>query len=316
LSESIPEVGKKIEDDARPQSSDARQLPPLARALRVHQWVKNLLVFVPLVMAHRVTDRAVLIQASLAFVAWCLCASGVYLINDVLDAESDRLHPNKRSRPFAAGAMSKRAVALFVPSLLAPGLAIAFLFLPISFGFMLLVYLGLTTAYSLFLKRLIIVDVLVLAGLYSLRVLSGGLATGIEVSPWLLAFSMFLFLSLAFVKRYTESRGLGEDGHINGTGRGYTFADGELLKSFGTSSGYLSVLVLALYINGSREVMIFYSRPSVLWLIGPCLLYWITRVWFLASRGKLHDDPVVFTVKDPVSYGLGIIVALLLVIAS
>jgi 4-hydroxybenzoate polyprenyltransferase len=282
----------------------------------MHQWFKNLLVFVPCVMAHRVMDSTALLQASVAFIAWCLCASGVYLVNDLLDANSDRLHAYKKHRPYASGAMSKSAQLFLVPPLLVSGLAIAFLLLPPRFGFMLIAYLILTTTYSLYLKRLIVVDVLMLAGLYSLRVLSGGFATGIEVSPWLLAFSMFLFLSLAFVKRYTESRGLGEDAGMNATGRGYTFADIELLKSFGTSSGYLSVLVLALYINGSREVMIFYRRPAVLWLIGPCLLYWITRVWFLASRGKLHDDPVVFSVTDPVSYGLGIIVAVLLVVAS
>jgi 4-hydroxybenzoate polyprenyltransferase len=290
---------------------------PALRALRAHQWIKNLLVFVPVLMAHRVTDAPALTAAALAFVAWCLAASGVYLVNDLLDLEADRRHPYKRRRPLASGSLSKSAAAVLVPALLLPGLALAFLLLPTLFGLALLLYLSMTTAYSLFLKRLPIVDVMVLAGLYTLRVLSGGIAAGVAVSPWLLAFSMFLFLSLAFVKRYTELRSAADDdAHGETSRRGYTREDMELLKSFGTASGYISVLVLALYINQSREVTLLYRTPAALWLIGPCLLYWVTRVWLLAARGRMHEDPVVFTVKDPVSYALGAVIAALIIIAS
>lgn len=292
----------------------ASRVAPLARALRAHQWVKNLLVFVPLLMAHRVFEWELLLRCALAFGAWSLCASGGYLFNDLLDADADRRHPYKRRRPVAAGTLSRGAAAWAAALLLAAGLAAAFAWLPPSFGLMLLLYLALTVAYTVFLKRLVVVDVLVLAGLYTLRVLAGGHAAAVEVSPWLLAFSMFLFLSLAFVKRYTELRA---PGHDTGTNRrGYTAGDTDLLKSFGTTSGYLSVLVLALYINQSREVTHLYRRPEALWLIGPCLLYWLTRVWLLAHRGRLHDDPVVFTVKDPASYAVGAAVALLIIVAT
>lgn len=286
----------------------------LLRALRAHQWVKNLLVFVPLLMAHRVFDVGALRAAALAFAAWSLCASGVYLLNDLLDLAADRAHPTKRARPLAAGAISRRTVYFLAPALVLAGLAAAFLLLPAGFGLMLALYLALTTIYSAWLKRLALVDVMVLAGLYTLRVLSGGYATGVPVSPWLLAFSMFLFLSLAFVKRYTELRANG--GGAGFSRRGYTRDDMELLKSFGAASGYLSVLVLALYINQSREVTQLYRRPELLWLAGPCLLYWVTRVWLLAHRGELHEDPVVFTVRDPASYLVGALIAALIVAAS
>lgn len=296
---------------------EAGRVSPALRALRAHQWIKNLLVFVPVLMAHRVTDAPALTAAACAFVAWCLAASAVYLVNDLSDLEADRRHPHKRRRPLASGALGKKTAAVLVPALLLPGLALAFLLLPTLFGLALLLYLLMTTAYSVFLKRLAVVDVMVLAGLYTLRVLAGGIAADVTVSPWLLAFSMFLFLSLAFVKRYTELRAAAADeAHGETSRRGYTREDMELLKSFGTASGYLSVLVLALYINQSREVTLLYRTPAALWLIGPCLLYWLTRVWLLAARGRMHEDPVVFTVKDPVSYALGLVIAALIVAAS
>lgn len=287
----------------------------LAEALRIHQWTKNLLVFVPLLMAHRIFDSRALLTSAYAFVAWCLCASGVYLLNDRLDLEADRVHPRKRLRPLASGALSQKSLWFLVPLLLVSGFAIAFLVLPLSFGFSLLIYLALTTAYSVHLKRILIVDVLLLAGLYALRVLSGGFASDIPVSPWLLAFSMFLFLSLAFVKRYAELRGLKENGGIETSRRGYSMQDAEFLKTFGAASGYLSVLVLVLYIN-SREVVALYNRPTVLWLIGPCLLYWITRVWLLAERGRMDEDPILFTVKDAPSYVVGFFVTAVIVAAT
>jgi 4-hydroxybenzoate polyprenyltransferase len=286
-----------------------------ARALRAHQWVKNFLVFVPLLMAHLIGDANRLASAAVAFAAWCLCASGVYLFNDLLDLDADRSHPHKRARPLAAGSISARAALPAAAALMGAGLSVAFLLLPVAFGLMLVGYLALTTAYSAHLKRLPVIDVLVLAGLYTLRVLSGGYATSVPVSPWLLAFSMFLFLSLAFVKRYTELRA-GSAASGRPSRRGYTREDTELLRSFGAASGYLSVLVLALYINQSREVTQLYRRPELLWLAGPCLLYWLTRIWLLAHRDQLHEDPVVFTVRDPASYVVGALIAALIVAAS
>ncbi|HEX3279592.1 MAG TPA: UbiA family prenyltransferase [Pyrinomonadaceae bacterium] len=290
-------------------------LMSLIKALRVHQWIKNVLVFVPLLMAHRIFDTASLVRAVYALVAWCLCASGIYLLNDVFDLKTDRLHPRKKHRPFAAGTISTTTVWILIPLLMIAGLAIGFLLLPEPFGLALVLYLALTTAYSMYLKQLLMVDVLVLAGLYTLRVLSGGFATGIPVSPWLLAFSMFLFLSLAFVKRYTELRAVTPESVPLASRRNYGVEDTELLKNFGTVSGYLSVLVLVLYIN-SKEVVSLYRQPTILWLVGPCLLYWITRVWLLAHRGKMHDDPIVFTVKDPASYVVGLMVVAVVVAAT
>ena len=287
----------------------------LPNALRVHQWIKNLLVFVPLLMAHRVFDREALLRTIYAFVAWCLCASAVYLFNDQLDLEADRQHPRKKHRALASGALESKFLWLLIPVLLLAGLGIAFLLLPMWFGISLIIYLAITSAYSAYLKRVLIVDVLLLAALYALRVLSGGFAADIPVSPWLLAFSIFLFLSLAFVKRYAELRNTDYHGLEKNSRRNYSTQDSELLKSFGTASGYLSVLVLVLYIN-SREVVALYRSPTILWLIGPCLLYWITRVWLLAYRGKMDEDPILFTVKDWPSYLVGVAVALIIIAAT
>jgi len=283
-------------------------------ALRVYQWVKNILLFVPLLMAHKVLEIDRGLQAVYAFIAFSLCASCVYILNDLLDLEADRLHPHKRRRPFAAGTLPIAAGVLAAPILLAGSFIIAAMLLPLQFSILLGLYFVLTTAYSFHLKRMLIVDVLVLAGLYSLRVLAGGVATGVSISPWLLAFSMFFFLNLAFVKRYSELHLMQERRQSKSNGRGYEVGDLEMSRSIGPVSGYLSVLVLALYIN-SREVVALYSNPAVLWLIGPFLLYWITRIWFLAHRGQMTDDPIVFTAKDPASYVIGVIVAVIMLMA-
>ncbi len=289
---------------------------PLAflRALRVHQWVKNILLFLPLLMAHKIFDFTLFVPAALSFAAFSLCASSVYIMNDLLDLESDRLHPHKRQRPFASGHLPIRTGVLVIPVLLASSFLIALLFLPAMFALGLALYLALTTGYSFYLKRVLIGDVLVLAGLYTFRVLAGAMAVNIIISPWLLAFSMFFFLCLAFVKRYSELRIMQERNLTHASGRSYGVEDIELLRSVGSTSGYMSALVLALYIN-SKEVLPLYSHPTVLWLIGPLLLYWITRMWFLAHRGKMNDDPIVFTVKDRVSYGVCIAMAAIMLAA-
>jgi 4-hydroxybenzoate polyprenyltransferase len=292
-------------------------LAGLVRTLRVHQWSKNVLLLVPLLLAHQVTDLDRVLRALLAFVAFSLAASAVYVVNDLLDLESDRQHPQKRWRPLAAGRVTIPAAVAMVPLAIGASGVIAITMLPGLFTGILGLYLGATTAYSLFLKRVAILDVLVLAGLYTLRVLAGAVATQVSVSPWFLAFSMFFFLSLAFVKRYAELRRAGGNGEGPAylLARGYIVGDVDLLRSVGAASGYLAIAVLALYIN-SPEVHRLYGQPAWLWLIGPLLLYWITRVWFLAHRGRLDGDPVVFALTDVPSYVLAGLVGAILMMAA
>jgi 4-hydroxybenzoate polyprenyltransferase len=249
--------------------------------------------------------------------SFSFAASAVYVLNDLLDLESDRQHPHKRSRPLAAGLVPIPAALVMVPLAIASSIVLAATLLPSLFTTILLLYIGTTTAYSFGLKRIPILDVLVLAGLYTLRVLAGAVATHVPVSPWFLAFSMFFFLSLAFVKRYAELRLASGDGkgqeYLHA--RGYLVGDLDLLRSVGATSGYLAIAVLALYIN-SPEVHVLYRQPAALWLIGPLLLYWVTRVWLLAHRGRLYSDPVVFALTDRPSYLLAGLVAVILIVAS
>lgn len=281
------------------------------KAIRIHQWLKNLLVFVPLLASHRLLEPTALTSSALAFIAFCLCASGVYLLNDLLDLSSDRQHPRKRLRPFASGALPLLHGMAATPLLTVAGLSIAFLVSP-SFMAVLAGYYALTLAYSLRLKRVVMVDVVLLAALYTLRIIGGAIALDSVLSFWLLAFSMFLFLSLAMVKRYAELSVMLADGRNGASGRGYNVEDLPLLQSLGAASGYLAVLVLALYIN-SPESLALYSRPQALWLLCPVLLYWVSRVWVIAHRGRMNDDPVVFAARDRTSQALlavsGVIVA-------
>ena len=283
------------------------------QALRVHQWVKNLLIFVPVLLDHKLFDLPVLMKAVLAFAAFCCAASGAYVLNDLLDQDADRRHRLKRHRPFAAGTLSRSFGYTMVPLLFAAAL-ICSLWLSPKFLILLLLYVVLTTAYSIYLKRIAILDVLLLAGLYTLRVLAGIAASHVRFSTWLLAFSMFLFLSLAFLKRYAELSELQGGTEERIEKRGYQRGDREWLGSMGGASGYLSVLVLALYVN-SEQVVALYRAPLLLWLICPLLLFWISRMWLLAHRGRIHQDPIVATVRDPVSYGIGALVALILYLA-
>jgi 4-hydroxybenzoate polyprenyltransferase len=274
-----------------------------ARAIRIHHWAKNALVFVPLLLAHDLRMPSMLVTAA-TFFCFCLVGSATYILNDLLDLEADRLHPGKCRRAFASGDIS-----------IAAGLAIALLFLaaaitegaflPAPVQAYLLLYLGLTVAYSLALKRIALLDVLVLSALYTIRILAGGAASGTLISPWLAAFSIFLFLSLAMVKRLSELQHLRERNAIPANGRGYLLGDIEPLRSFGTSSAYASVVVFALYISGN-EVARLYRHPARLWLMTPLLIFWLSRVWLLASRGVLDEDPVVFALTDGVSLLVGI----------
>jgi 4-hydroxybenzoate polyprenyltransferase len=290
------------------------RLGPALRALRPHQWVKNLLVAVPMLTAHALTTTNVLLVL-LAMLSLSLAASAVYLINDVLDLESDRAHPTKRSRPLAAGALAIPVAAALAVLCLEVSLLVAILGVGWPFTGMVLIYLLLTTAYSLLLKAKPLVDVITLAGLYSLRILAGGVATGIMVSHWLLVFSMFLFLSLAFAKRYAELRGVEGRNETHVRGRGYEAGDLAQLSLFGAVSGYLAVLVFALYLN-SEKVVELYQAPIVMWLACPVLLYWVSHIWIHTTRGQMHDDPVVFALRDRHTWACVLLVVLLALMAG
>jgi len=289
--------------------------PAVVAALRPKHWVKNILLFIPLVFAHQLHDRAKLLAIAFAFAAMSLCASAVYVLNDLLDLESDRAHPRKCRRPFACGALSIPTGLLMFFALLAIGFAISLFGAGLPFTGALAGYLAATTAYSLYFKRKLLLDVMVLAGLYTLRILAGGVAADVAVSSWLMAFSMFLFISLAFVKRYSELQVVKEANQLQAQGRSYMIEDLDILLSTGPASGFMAVLVFCLYIN-SDVVRQLYARPMFLWCICPILVYWITRIWFFARRRKLDDDPVLFALKDRVSWIAGAAAVLLLVLAQ
>jgi 4-hydroxybenzoate polyprenyltransferase len=266
------------------------------KALRVHQWLKNLLIAVPLLAAHQLNSNLGLLHVVYAFLSFSMCASSVYVLNDLLDLDSDRQHIRKRKRPFAACTIPLWQGILMVPMLLVISIAISLL-LPKQFFFVLCTYFALTLAYSIRLKKQVIVDVMLLAGLYTMRIIAGAAATQITPSFWLLAFSMFLFLSLALIKRYSEMFITLKSNKQEAAGRGYSVDDLSVLMSIGVSSGMLSVLVFALYLN-NPEINKMYPNTMWLWLIPPLLLYWISRIWMKAHRGQVDDDPVVFAAKD------------------
>ena len=269
------------------------------KALRPMHWLKNLLVLVPVFAAHRFHENALLEKSLLAFVAFGCCASSGYLFNDLIDLDADRHHPRKRSRTFAAGDLPLSYALVMIPALLVCGCFLGALVSP-QFLAILLIYFVMSVAYSLHIKKVAVLDVLFLAGLYSVRIVAGSAAVGIWLSHWLLAFSIFLFFSLALVKRYSE---LVIMHRIDGDGaraRAYEFSDGELLAAMGTASGYLAVLVLALYI-ASEKAQLLYAQRELLWFLCPLLLYWISHVWLTAHRGRMHDDPVVFAISDRTS---------------
>ncbi|MBF0334917.1 MAG: UbiA family prenyltransferase [Alphaproteobacteria bacterium] len=278
-------------------------LADYTRAVRPHQWLKNVLLFVPLLAAHTTSLHA-LGTALLAFVAFSLCASSVYLLNDLLDLGSDRRHHSKRERSLASGRIPLIHAVLLTPVLLGAALGLSLL-LPWKFLGVLCLYYATTLLYSLWLKRHMLIDVMTLAVLYTVRVFAGGVACGIAISPWLMGVSMFLFLCLALVKRYTELEARIRCGEGNPTGRGYALSDVGMLGSLAAASGYAAVVVLALYINGP-EVHGLYSHPEVLWLGCLLVLYWISRVLMVAHRGAMDDDPVIFAIRDRVSQIVGL----------
>jgi 4-hydroxybenzoate polyprenyltransferase/phosphoserine phosphatase len=284
------------------------------KAIRLHQWAKNVLIFVPLLLAHAL-KLPLILNAILAFFCFSLCASATYIVNDLLDIEADRRHPRKRLRPFAAGDLQVSTGVAIIVVFLAAAFAGTLLFLPREFLGWLVLYLVVTLSYSLALKRVVLVDVILLSGLYTVRMLAGGAATSTGISTWLAGFSVFLFFSLAMVKRFSELQNLRERGNTPSNGRGYLVADIEQLRSFGTASAYAAVVVFSLYISGSN-VTTLYTHPVRMWLIVPLMLLWISRVWLLASRGKMNEDPVIFAVTDRMSLLIGLAVVVVAIFAA
>ncbi len=282
----------------------ASGLRVFTKAIRVHQWAKNALIFLPILLAHRLDKHSVL-TAILAFFCFSLCASATYIVNDLLDIEADRQHPRKRKRAFASGNLSAASgVAIAAALLLASFAGAAFLLLHVFLAW-LGFYLVTTLAYSLALKRIVILDVVVLSALYTLRMLAGAAATATYISPWLAAFSIFIFLSLAMVKRFSELQNVRTAGTTLSNGRGYLLTDIEQVRSFGTSSAFASVVVFSVYI-GQPEVLGLYHHHERMWLMTPLMILWLCRVWLLASRGELDEDPVVFALTDKMSLLMGL----------
>ncbi len=268
-------------------------------AFRIHQWLKNLLLFVPLAAGHYLPNSATWELLFLAFFSFSICASSVYITNDLFDLESDRQHHRKMLRPFAAGKLPVWIGLVFSPILLCSGIFIA-TFISLKFLYCLLLYFAITFFYSLILKKIALIDCLILAFLYTIRIISGAVVIGDALSFWLLAFSFFIFLSLAFVKRYTEILSQKKDDKIKLSGRGYFLSDAYLIQTLGVTSGYASILVLALYLN-SDSVLRLYQSPQLIWLAIPVMLFWVSSIWMHANHGKMHDDPLIFAIKNPIS---------------
>lgn len=299
----VPRLLKRLPDANRLVITEDRSSIALAfvKAIRPHQWMKNLLIFVPLVTAHVWHKPEAWISAVLAFVSFSLCASAVYLINDLADLQSDRLHNTKRNRPFASGALPlyygiAGSLILLVFSL------VVMVFANVSGMPVLGLYFLATCVYSLWLKQVAGVDIVFLAGLYTLRLVLGAFVVDVEISEWLLAFAMFFFLSLALAKRFSELYNIKEENRLKVAGRGYLASDLNIMAMLGSSSGYLSVLVLALYVS-SGHVSGLYHNPQWIWLMCPIILTWVTRLWLVTHRGLMDEDPIYFAIKDLFSYG-------------
>jgi 4-hydroxybenzoate polyprenyltransferase len=282
-------------------------------AVRVRHWSKNLLVFLPILLSHQVLKWPLLEQSLWAFIAFSLCASSAYIVNDLSDRHTDRQHPRRRSRPFASGRLSVRSGVVAACLLLAATVGVALL-LGHRFQLVLGGYYLLTWAYSRWIRPIAIIDVMTLAGLYSARIVAGSVATGIRASYWFLALAIFMFLSLAIVKRYAEIRETVGASLISSYGRGYDATDLPFLSILGIAASYCSVLVLALYIN-STDAAALYRNHELLWLVCPLLWFWIIRVWRLTTRGGMPDDPVVFATADTTSYVVLMIMIVIVVLS-
>lgn len=308
------EKAKKITNIQNVLDQQKFSIKAYLKALRIHQYSKNTLIFIPLLTSHLYWNSHLVFQAILAFISFCLLSSGVYILNDLVDLEADRNHQTKKNRPFASGILSIQQGIFLVPFLCITSLAIA-LYLPFKFLLILAIYFILTFLYSFYLKKLLLVDVFILALLYTLRVFAGIETLGTGYSVWLISFSVFFFLSLAFVKRYNELYFAKQTNKTTIHNRGYLVSDLNHLSQFGIVSGYLSTLIFALYLN-SDTVRALYKEPNFLWPICIILLFWITRIWTLAMRGKVHEDPVLFALKDKVSFLVIFLIGLIAVLAT
>jgi 4-hydroxybenzoate polyprenyltransferase/phosphoserine phosphatase len=278
-------------------------------ALRGHHWAKNLLLFLPLALSHNLAVEPIL-RTLAGFALYGFCASGLYILNDLLDLHSDREHPWKKERPFAAGDISIPEGLIASSILLSSSLGLGLL-LNLQFGFALLGYAILTMVYSLYLKKIALLDVFILSSFYSFRILAGALISSTPLSQWFLAFSMFFFLSLAMAKRYSELLHASDLVEAGNSGRGYRTGDRELLLSLGVGSSFSAVVIFSLYVH-SQDVLLLYSSPDFLFLLCPIVLYWLSRTWLMAHRGELKEDPVTLAIRDPVSYGVALISALVI----
>lgn len=309
---SVFKAASGVNGNAQAIDTSGVSIGKILKAMRVYQWVKNVLVFVPLLTSHRFLEPEAVVATVMAFFAFSLCASSVYLLNDMLDLDSDRRHERKRHRPFASGQLSLQTGMLLTVLLLASSIAIA-VFLPAKFMLVIASYYALTLAYSFVLKKLLLVDVFALASLYTSRIMAGGAAADISLSSWLIMFSITIFLSLAFLKRYAELDDKLRSGDNAAAGRGYFTDDISILRSFGTSAGYLAVIIMAIYLN-SAESNLLYSHRSALWGVFAALLFWISWMWMYAFKGKMHDDPIVFALKDRTSLAaIGTIILFMLI---
>jgi len=286
-----------------PQASFRKSFGTWINALRGHHWAKNLLLFLPLALSHNLAVESI-VRTFAGFALYGFCASGLYILNDLLDLHSDREHPWKKERPFASGDISIPEGLFASLILLSSALGLGFL-LEVKFGLALLGYATLTMLYSLYLKTIALLDVFVLSGFYSFRILAGALISATPLSQWFLAFSMFFFLSLAMAKRYSELLHASDLVMAGNSGRGYRTGDRELLLSLGVGSSFSAVVIFSLYVH-SPDVRLLYSSPESLFLLCPIVLYWLSRNWLLAHRGELKEDPVTLAIRDPVSYGVAL----------
>jgi 4-hydroxybenzoate polyprenyltransferase len=282
------------------------------RAMRPYQWVKNLLVFVPVLTAHAIWEAQSWVAAFLAFMAFSACASSVYLTNDLADLAADREHPRKRRRPLANGDLPIPLGLLLTPLLLCIGLAVGAL---AGIALMVLAYAVLSMSYALRLKEVSLADVFILAALYGIRLAGGGEASGHSLSLWLLAFSGFLFLSLALVKRVKEFTADERAARSSVMRRGYDAADAPILQTFGCAAAFCACVVLSLFVQ-SEATAERYAQPTVLWGIVPLMLFWLCRVWLWTARGRMHDDPIVFAVRDRISWVIGAAVLIVFLAAG
>lgn len=291
----------RLNFDSKPKNSFKNFL----KAMRLHQWLKNTLIFVPLLAAHQYKNTELVGHSIIAFITFGLTASSAYVLNDLIDLIDDRYHKSKRRRPFASGDVSLIYGWMLWPSLLVLAFGLSVLFLPTAYVLIQIAYLLTTLGYSFYLKRMPIIDASTLSILYTLRIVAGTVATGVAFSFWLLTFSMFIFFSLAMVKRASELIPLYgaalEEKSKNIRGRGYQVGDMMIVKCIGVASSLISVLVLALYIQDAHSLRM-YRSPEIIWICCPLLLYWVSRVWLITSRGGMHDDPVVFAAKDSISW--------------